>query len=854
MIYFLESSEESNQEESKQEPKSNSLPEEEKISRDRSLPRGILKNPLQRDFVDLKREFSADAKTYSFNQNMSLRSLTLLKTPVKPKLKKIISQYPITSSGNINSAMLPKSTKLKLNSIARMRRMSTLTMNHQINNSIAQQYDFKDLKSMQKESASITTRSEEHKSGRSLCIFHRKNIVRRIDKKIAEHPYFEYFILVVIIISSITLALENPLNNPDSKLSKSLDIINIIMTSIFWIEFMMKVLANGLIFNGKQSYLRNPWNIIDFFIVIISILSIFTSNDLSFFKVIRVMRLLRPLKVIQRNEGLKVAVQALFMAIPNIFYVSVVAMLFFAIFGMTGVNMFKGKFFSWQGLDDDALSKVINHDEWKDAGGFWENSDTNFDNIIQASMTLFEMSTTEGWIQVMNLGIDSRGIDKQPKENQNRANSIYFILFIIIGSFFILNLFVGVVISTFNLEKENLGKNYLLTNTQKEWINTRFNIVKMKPLKISNLKEKPWFKIINNKYFEVFIIFCIVINTIALALNWYRRPNVVERVTDIVNYIFTVVFTIEAIIKIWGMGWKKYFTDGWNIFDFAIMIGSYLGVIVEYFTSISVGVQTTILRAFRISRMLRLVKRAKRLNIIFETFIVTIPALANIGGLLLLLLYLYSIIGIQLFAPVKHQENLNVHANFETFLRSFLTLFRASTGEGWNDIMHDISRGKGPLFSCIENPSYDDYKEAGKPIGWGSSYGVIYLTSFILFVQLIFLNLFIAIILQGFDFMNKKANMVLHDADLEWFKEEWAKYDPEGKGFIKVEDLNKFLIKIGSPLGFDSITSANLERQKEYISNLDLWTYKRVTYYNFYDVLRKLAKHLIMKITLESKK
>lgn len=116
------------------------------------------------------------------------------------------------------------------------------------------------------------------------------------------------------------------------------------------------------------------------------------------------------------------------------------------------------------------------------------------------------MSTTEGWVAVMHLGIDSRGLDLQPKENNNRAYSLYFIMFIIIGSFFILNLFVGVVISTFNLEKENLGKNYLLTATQKEWIDTRMNIGKMKPLKTSDYKDNPCFKIIDTKNFEFFII------------------------------------------------------------------------------------------------------------------------------------------------------------------------------------------------------------------------------------------------------------------------------------------------------------------------------------------------------------
>ena len=182
----------------------------------------------------------------------------------------------------------------------------------------------------------------------------------------------------------------------------------------------------------------------------------------------------------------------------NIAYVSIIALLFFAIFGMTGVNMFKGEFFSWNGIPDTSLAEsVIDKYDWYNKGGVWINADSSFDNIVIASRTLFEMSTTDGWVDIMNNGVDSNGIDKQPIPRRSPIVAIYFIMFIVVGSFFILNLFVGVVISTFNLEKENLGKNYLLTATQKEWIDTRLDIVKIKPIKISAYANSPFYKIAN---------------------------------------------------------------------------------------------------------------------------------------------------------------------------------------------------------------------------------------------------------------------------------------------------------------------------------------------------------------------
>lgn len=156
---------------------------------------------------------------------------------------------------------------------------------------------------------------------------------------------------------------------------------------------------------------------------------------------------------------------------------------------------------------------------------------------------------------------------------------------------------------------------------------------------------------------------------------------------------------IEAIMKIIALGPVRYFKDNWNKFDFIIVLGTTILILLVLSIKLDVGPQTTIIRAFRISRILRLVKRAKSLNIIFETFIVTIPALVNVGGLLLLFLYLYSVLGVSLFAEIKLQSELNENANFQNFFNSFLTLFRASTGEAWNGIMHDLNRSNGAIFS-----------------------------------------------------------------------------------------------------------------------------------------------------------
>lgn len=85
------------------------------------------------------------------------------------------------------------------------------------------------------------------------------------------------------------------------------------------------------------------------------------------------------------------------------------------------------------------------------------------------------------------------------------------------------------------------------------------------------------------------------------------------------------------------------------------------------------------------------------------TFIGSLPALINVGSLLFLFLYIYAVLGMNLFASVKLQSNLNERANFQSFGLSLLTLFRASTGENWNYLMNEAARPKGIDFPCIEN-------------------------------------------------------------------------------------------------------------------------------------------------------
>eukprot|EP00351_Strombidinopsis_sp_SopsisLIS2011_P002707 CAMPEP_0116871606 /NCGR_PEP_ID=MMETSP0463-20121206/2043_1 /TAXON_ID=181622 /ORGANISM="Strombidinopsis sp, Strain SopsisLIS2011" /LENGTH=212 /DNA_ID=CAMNT_0004510369 /DNA_START=592 /DNA_END=1230 /DNA_ORIENTATION=- len=183
--------------------------------------------------------------------------------------------------------------------------------------------------------------------GKSLFFMGPDNSVRKICAKIVSYPQFDNFILLMIVISTFMLTLESPLDNPVSQKQHVLNILDYIMTTIFTMECILKIITYGFILNGPESYLRLAWNVNDFIIVCVSLISLMPSNDLDlgFFKVLRMLRVLRPLRMISRNPGLKIAVQSLINAIPGIGNLMVISLLVLLLFGILGTNFFKGTFY-----------------------------------------------------------------------------------------------------------------------------------------------------------------------------------------------------------------------------------------------------------------------------------------------------------------------------------------------------------------------------------------------------------------------------------------------------------------------------------------------------------------------------
>ena len=134
-------------------------------------------------------------------------------------------------------------------------------------------------------------------------------------------------------------------------------------------------------------------------------------------------------------------------------------------------------------------------------------------------------------------------------------------------SFFILNLFVGVVITTYSREKEKLGKNFLLTDNQKKWLEAKLLIIEAKPKFYMKKPREDWrarfFDLVVHPIFEKFIMLSIFLNTFVLSFKWYGQSQEIEKTNEIINYVFAIIFTLEFVFKLIGFG-RRFFKDGWN--------------------------------------------------------------------------------------------------------------------------------------------------------------------------------------------------------------------------------------------------------------------------------------------------
>ncbi|CAL1528277.1 unnamed protein product, partial [Lymnaea stagnalis] len=572
--------------------------------------------------------------------------------------------------------------------------------------------------------------------------------------------WFDNAVLFFIALNCITLAMERPDIPPDSIERYFLTYTNYIFTFVFALEMMIKVIGKGF-FVGKHAYLKSGWNVMDGFLVIISLIDILISMSASssprifgILRVFRLLRTLRPLRVISRAPGLKLVVQTLLSSLRPIGNIVLICCTFFIIFGILGVQLFKGTFYHCKGPN---ILQITNRSQCEaDKKNSWINQKYNFDNLGQALMALFVLASKDGWVQIMYTGLDAVGIDQQPIENYNEWRLIYFISFLLLVAFFVLNMFVGVVVENFHKcrESQEIEERAKRAAKRQEKLDKKRKSEGPKASS-SEMREPPYWAhyshsrllihtVINSKYFDLAIAAVIGLNVITMAMEYYMMPEELEFALKIFNFFFTSVFILEAVMKIIALGFYRYIRDRWNQLDIMIVILSIVGIVLEEMRTNVIPINPTIIRVMRvlrIARVLKLLKMAKGIRALLDTVIQALPQVGNLGLLFFLLFFIFAALGVELFGRldcIDHPcEGLGVHAHFRNFGMAFLTLFRVATGDNWNGIMkdtlrEDCDRADNCLKNCCVSPLI----------------APVYFVVFVLMAQFVLVNVVVAVLMK----------------------------------------------------------------------------------------------------------
>ncbi|XP_071948425.1 voltage-dependent calcium channel type A subunit alpha-1-like isoform X5 [Antedon mediterranea] len=637
----------------------------------------------------------------------------------------------------------------------------------------------------------------------SLFIFSSTNPFRVLVHKCVINRWFDITIMIVIGLSSIALAAEDPVNT-ESERNKVLNYLDYLFTGIFTIELIMKIVDMGLILH-PGAYIRDIWNILDATVVICALVAFGVnstsggegSGDLSTIKCLRVLRVLRPLKTIKRIPKLKAVFDCVVHSVKNVVNIAIVYFLFMFIFAVIGVQLLKGRFNYCTDMskvtEPDCMGNFFRYegDEITSVEArVWEKRDFHYDNVIASMLTLFTVSTGEGWPDILKYSMDATVEGQGPSPYSRTQMAIYYVVYFIIFPFFFLNIFVALIIITFQEQGDAQYEDGDIDKNQKQCIEfciTAKPVDRFMPKDQTKFQFKVWTFVVSSP-FEYFIMALIAINTITLMMPYYDQPDQLDDILKYFNVFFTTMFTVECILKLVAYGVRNYFRDAWNIFDFICVVGSITDILVSEYGEGFINL--SVLRLFRAARLIKLLRQGSSIRILLWTFVQSFKALPWVCLLIGMLFFIYAIIGMQIFGDIKYSDtssSINTHNNFHNFFMSLLLLFRCATGESWQLIM----------LACISGRACEG--KAGNECG--SPFAYVYFVSFIFLCSFLMLNLFVAVIMDNFDYLTRDAS-ILGAHHLDEYVRIWGDFEPAATGKINYEKMYTMLRKMEPPVGF----------------------------------------------------
>ncbi|KAH7326761.1 Ion transport protein-domain-containing protein [Stachybotrys elegans] len=661
----------------------------------------------------------------------------------------------------------------------------------------------------------------------SLYIFHPKNRIRHLcqrlvgpargverfdgvePNKLAWYS-FSAFIYASIVAMVIIACVTTPLYQKEYQEEHAFSFKNwyvwtdMAFTVVFTTEAIIKIIADGFIWT-PNAYLRSSWGIIDSVVLVTLWINVVTLliNDGAISRAVGAFKALRALRLLNVSDSSRDTFHSLIIVgwwkIVGAAAVSISLLIPFAIYGL---NLFNGQLDACNDGDDitqlnacwGEFSSIPYSDDWPLlAPRVATTSFLHFDDFAASLFTLFQVVSQEGWADI-TFGVQAiTGRGLQPEDLASEGNAVFFIIFNVMSTVFILTLFISIFMRNYT---EETGVAFL-TAEQRSWLELRKILRQVSPSKSSyDASEKTWKKWCHKRAIEKrgtwyqSMTAVLVLHLLLLLVEYRGEPELWTRIREFLFLVLIVIYGINISIRIVGLGWRRFRKSSWDLYSLFTVFGSFVAILALFVTGSRDDTLLQFHKYFLTSIVLLLIPRNDALDQLFKTAVASLTVIGSLLATWLIFFLVFAIATTQAFSLTRFGMETSSNVNFRTVPNALLLLFRMSFGEGWNAVMEDYADIEPPL--CVEADRFFDSDCGSKP--WARFLFV----AWNIVSMYIFVNLFVSLIYESFSYVYQRSSSiaVVDRDEIRRFKEAWRTVDPEGTGYIQKEAFPRLLAEL----------------------------------------------------------
>lgn len=621
------------------------------------------------------------------------------------------------------------------------------------------------------------------------------------------------YIFAVIVIRTVMLTVQSPLY---SALIQEITVLSdLVYACTLLFEFTIKVVSRGFMLT-PNSYLSNPWNQMNMVVLLAcSLLLLLPHSPMRM--LFRLARAFGPVRVFYRVKTFRVITEALKQSAKQLLCCVLLAAFMFYAFATLGMQLFAGKFSFCNDPSVHARVECAGFFASDKAGVLmprvWGNlAGMHFDNIGGAMGSVLVLVSKKGWLPVLNLAMDIVDGDHQPVQNASAYFAIFFVAFIFFSRFYVLKVFAGIIMNNFRCYNGTL----LLSNLQLMWMRNKQAVLALRPkypVPSNALLERVQ-RFAQARRFRAFIGSAVMLHTFLLA--WFRSPVGRNEPNGVwwCHYTFSVVYALDAVVNIASMGWKDFFMKGftWRTFNSVTAFVMLVGPAVSDSPVLLILFMT---RAFDFKYISLVFERFAALSTLFETLHASARLTLKVSLLLGYALFVFAIIGVQIFPITRWGYGLDANTNFATFPNAFSSFVKFAAGEDWFDTYQASSVAAPRCVSAMQAESVTattttSNNAAGNNSDCGSSLlSAIFYNVFYVLVALVLQNLYAATIVDTYvstsaviEARGQSERLLGFTGDhLRRFQQVWSEFDTGALGYVHIKHLLPLLTQLELPLG-----------------------------------------------------